>query len=240
MDDLDITIEEYIQLKTKKALRHSQVFNWEIATYVKIRYDEDVHDLRYVKTEFQAIVYNDALTSELALSCEPTVSPQHIDKFNWKIVISMFDSDDENYTVIYDNDSFSYKIYNVDDLKLDMGNGDDKIHIRQSFRDLSIETLPNVININVSAYAQGSNKLLETSHDTSSKFFKTGTFIKELGKECFPAGRFRKLKPRADGPFRVLKKIKENAYKLELPGYYNVSATFNVADLSPYVGTSDD
>nr|GEX24864.1 hypothetical protein [Tanacetum cinerariifolium] len=53
-------------------------------------------------------------------------------------------------------------------------------------------------------------------------------------------GRFRKLKPRGDGPFRVLKNINENAYKIELPGHYNVSATFNVADLSPYKGDSDD
>ncbi|GJS85957.1 hypothetical protein Tco_0752498 [Tanacetum coccineum] len=43
-----------------------------------------------------------------------------------------------------------------------------------------------------------------------------------------------------DGPFRVLKKINDNAYKIELPGHYNVSATFNVADLSPYKGDSDD
>nr|GEV01942.1 protein DETOXIFICATION 54 [Tanacetum cinerariifolium] len=51
---------------------------------------------------------------------------------------------------------------------------------------------------------------------------------------------FEKLKPRGDGPFRVLKKINDNAYKIELPGHYNVSATFNVADLSPYKGNSDD
>lgn len=55
-----------------------------------------------------------------------------------------------------------------------------------------------------------------------------------LGKERFPAGRFGKLQPRADGPFRVLKRINDNAYKIALPGEYNVSATFNVADLSPY------
>ncbi|GKE66611.1 hypothetical protein Tco_1520772 [Tanacetum coccineum] len=53
-------------------------------------------------------------------------------------------------------------------------------------------------------------------------------------------GRFGKLKPRGDGPFRVLKNINDNAYKIELPGHYNVSATFNVADLSPYKGDSDD
>nr|GEV75917.1 RNA-directed DNA polymerase [Tanacetum cinerariifolium] len=61
-----------------------------------------------------------------------------------------------------------------------------------------------------------------------------------LRKERFSAGRFGKLKPRGDGPFRVLKKINDDAYKMELPGHYNVSATFNVADLSPYKGDSDD
>ncbi|GJW61156.1 hypothetical protein Tco_0110491 [Tanacetum coccineum] len=52
--------------------------------------------------------------------------------------------------------------------------------------------------------------------------------------------RFEKLKPRGDGPFCVLKKINDNAYKIELPGHYNVSATFKVADLSPYKRDSDD
>ncbi|GJR77448.1 hypothetical protein Tco_0089813 [Tanacetum coccineum] len=56
----------------------------------------------------------------------------------------------------------------------------------------------------------------------------------------FPAGRFWKLKPHADSPFRVLKQINDNAYKIELPGHYNILATFNVADLSPYIGSSDD
>ncbi|GKE40781.1 RNA-directed DNA polymerase [Tanacetum coccineum] len=61
-----------------------------------------------------------------------------------------------------------------------------------------------------------------------------------LRKERFPAARFGELKPRGDGPFRVLKKINDNAYKIEIPGHYNVSATFNVTDLSPYKGDSDD
>ena len=40
--------------------------------------------------------------------------------------------------------------------------------------------------------------------------------------------------PRGDGPFQVLERINDNAYKLDLPGEYNVSATFNVSDLSPF------
>nr|GEW15223.1 hypothetical protein [Tanacetum cinerariifolium] len=52
-------------------------------------------------------------------------------------------------------------------------------------------------------------------------------------------GRFGKLHPRADGPFRILKKINDNAYKVELPDHYGVSDTFNVADLSPYMPNAD-
>nr|GEX41350.1 ribonuclease H-like domain-containing protein [Tanacetum cinerariifolium] len=61
-----------------------------------------------------------------------------------------------------------------------------------------------------------------------------------LGIASSLGGRFKKLKPHADGPFRVLKRINDNAYKIELPGHYNVSAPFNVIDLSPYISTSDD
>ena len=32
----------------------------------------------------------------------------------------------------------------------------------------------------------------------------------------------------------MLQRIEENAYKIELPGEYGGSATFNVSDLSPY------
>nr|GFB04681.1 reverse transcriptase domain-containing protein [Tanacetum cinerariifolium] len=61
-----------------------------------------------------------------------------------------------------------------------------------------------------------------------------------LRKERFQAGRYGKLQARADGPFQVLKRINDNTYKIEHLGHYNVSATFNVADLSPYEGDSDD
>ncbi|GJW92733.1 hypothetical protein Tco_0170286 [Tanacetum coccineum] len=64
MDDPNITMEEYIRLEEEKARRHGKVYNWETATYGKIWYDEDVHDLRFVETEFPAIVFNDMLMSE--------------------------------------------------------------------------------------------------------------------------------------------------------------------------------
>nr|GEU35812.1 hypothetical protein [Tanacetum cinerariifolium] len=57
-----------------------------------------------------------------------------------------------------------------------------------------------------------------------------------LRRVRFPQGHFVKLQPRADSTFRVLERINNNAYKIDLPGHYGVSATFNVADLAPYVG----
>jgi hypothetical protein len=46
--------------------------------------------------------------------------------------------------------------------------------------------------------------------------------------------RKSRLMPRADGPFKVLEKINENAYKLDLHADFGVSPTFNIADLKPY------
>jgi hypothetical protein len=36
---------------------------------------------------------------------------------------------------------------------------------------------------------------------------------------------------RVDGPFMILEKINDNAYKLELPPEFGVSPTFNISDL---------
>ncbi|GJV72062.1 hypothetical protein Tco_1492057 [Tanacetum coccineum] len=273
-------MEEYIRLEEEKARRRGKVFNLETAKYGKIWYDEDVHDLRSVETEFPgivfnnnvtsnetlsceptvsslndeidfrisfdesddedytvvfdknsfsykifytndlktdsendnekvskplfpppeptvscfddldffkdfenefpAIVYNDALTSKSDFLTEPTVSPQHIDEFNLKDETSLSECDEEEQNILYFNDLFSFNVIYPDDSKSDEDNDDDKIDIEHSSGDLSVKPLPNVVNVDDVAYAHGSNKLLETSHDTSNKFFKTETFIKEL------------------------------------------------------------
>jgi len=43
-----------------------------------------------------------------------------------------------------------------------------------------------------------------------------------------------KLNPRGDGPFQILKKIKDNVYQLDLHSEYGVHSTFNVFDLIPF------
>nr|GEV38837.1 hypothetical protein [Tanacetum cinerariifolium] len=120
-------MDEYIRLEKDKAHRRGKVYNWETTKYDKIWYDEDVHDLRSIETKFPAIVFNDTLTSEVTLSCEPTVSPLNDNQIDFRVSFDKFD--DEDYTVVYDTNSFSYKIISVDDLKMDSENDNDKVNM---------------------------------------------------------------------------------------------------------------
>ncbi|KAG7599432.1 Reverse transcriptase domain [Arabidopsis suecica] len=61
-----------------------------------------------------------------------------------------------------------------------------------------------------------------------------------LRKERFPEERSSKLMPRIDGPFKVLKRINNNAYQLDLQGKYTVNGSFNVSDLLPYFADNSD
>nr|GEV36018.1 hypothetical protein [Tanacetum cinerariifolium] len=101
-----------------------------------------------------------------------------------KVMVKMVIMDDPNITIEkyirFEEEKARRhgKVYNWETTKYgktesDKDNADDEIDIEQSSRG-------NVINVNDGAYAHGSNKLLVTSHDTSNKFFKTKTFIKEI------------------------------------------------------------
>ena len=57
-----------------------------------------------------------------------------------------------------------------------------------------------------------------------------------LCNDRFPQGKFGKLKPRVDGLFKIIEKIGDNAYKLELLDDYDISPIFNVKDLRSYHG----
>ncbi|GJX71660.1 hypothetical protein Tco_0308831 [Tanacetum coccineum] len=154
MDDPNITMEEYIRIEEEKARRH-------------------------------AIVFDDTFTFQATLSCEPTVSPLNDNEIDFRI--SFDESDDEDYmpTVSYFDDldylkdfenEFPAIVYNdaltsksdflteptviyPDDLKSNKGNDD------KPWGFVSVIPLLDEINTDVGAYAQGSNKLLKTSHD---------------------------------------------------------------------------
>ncbi|GKC55835.1 hypothetical protein Tco_1083433 [Tanacetum coccineum] len=126
MDNPNITMEEYIRLEEERARRRGKVFNWETATYGKIWDNEDVHDLRSIETEFPAISFNDEVSSK-TLSCEPTISSIN-DEIDFRI--SLDESNDEDYTVIFDNKNlFSYKIVYAKDLKTDSKTDNEKVNI---------------------------------------------------------------------------------------------------------------
>ena len=46
--------------------------------------------------------------------------------------------------------------------------------------------------------------------------------------------RCSKLRIRIGGPYKIIKKIGKNAYKLEFPDDNNILHTLNVKDLGPY------
>nr|GEY27270.1 reverse transcriptase domain-containing protein [Tanacetum cinerariifolium] len=91
MDDLNITIEEYIRLEDEKSQKRGKVYNLETATYV----------------------------------FETTVSSLYNNEIDFRI--SFDESDDEDCTVIFDKNAFSYKIIFVNDLKMNSQNDNDKV-----------------------------------------------------------------------------------------------------------------
>nr|KYP37768.1 Transposon Ty3-G Gag-Pol polyprotein [Cajanus cajan] len=97
------------------------------------------------------------------------------------------------------------------------------------------ERIKTHIQLQNEKYAQYNNKGKRTM------IFEEGDWVwLHLRKEHFPKQRKSKLSPRGDGSFQVLQRINDNAYRLDLPSDYGVSPTFNVSDLKPFVGASDD
>jgi hypothetical protein len=65
--------------------------------------------------------------------------------------------------------------------------------------------------------------------------FKVGDLIlAHLRKEIFLRGMYNKLNMKKIRPCRVLKKMGENAYEIELPDGIGISPIFNISDLYPY------
>nr|GEZ51775.1 hypothetical protein [Tanacetum cinerariifolium] len=128
MNDPNLTMAEYIQLEEEKlvgvvksitgrllrTVRSEVSFDFE-NEYPAIVYNNTLTSEPEVsidfENEFPAIVYNDASIIEPEISVEPTISSYPAIKvdFNFKILLS--DSDNEDYTFIYDKNSSSNNVY---------------------------------------------------------------------------------------------------------------------------------
>ncbi|GJT64475.1 putative reverse transcriptase domain-containing protein [Tanacetum coccineum] len=124
-------------------------------------YFDDLDFFKDFKNEFPAIVYNDAQTSKSDLLTEPILNPRHIDEFNLKDETSLSEYDEEQNVICF-NDLLPFNVIYPNELKTDTDNDNDKVDIEHSSENLSVKPLPDLINVDVGAYAHGSNKLLET------------------------------------------------------------------------------
>ncbi|GJU76987.1 hypothetical protein Tco_1274057 [Tanacetum coccineum] len=88
---------------------------------------EEYIRLEEEKARRRGKVYNWKTATYAALSCEPTVSSLNNNEIEF--IISFDESDDEDCMIIFDKNSFSYKIISVNDLKTDLENDDDKVNM---------------------------------------------------------------------------------------------------------------
>ncbi|GKA51498.1 hypothetical protein Tco_0744694 [Tanacetum coccineum] len=154
------------------------------------------NDLRSVETEFPAIVFNDALTSDVALLCEPMVSSLNDNQIDFRI--SFDESDDEDYTVIFDKNSFSYKIISVNDLKTDSENDNEKVNMPSFpspeptvsyfddldfFKDFENEFPAIFYNDALTSKSDSSTDLVKIPHHIDEFDLKTKTSLSECDEE---------------------------------------------------------
>ncbi|KAK1621415.1 hypothetical protein QYE76_026932 [Lolium multiflorum] len=85
---------------------------------------------------------------------------------------------------------------------------------------------------------KGKNNDARMKKKRKEMLFKPGDMVcVHFCKDRFPKLRKSKLLPRGAGPYKVVAKINDNAYSIDLPtDEFGVSNSFNVADLTPYDG----
>ncbi|GJR42544.1 hypothetical protein Tco_1310647 [Tanacetum coccineum] len=125
-----------------------------------------------LKLDYPAIVYNDALTSNENVPSKPPISIYNVIQADIDFSISFSDSDDKDYTFICDNNSFSYKLISVNDLKPEPVNDHVEINTELCSENVDIKPMDNVVCISNNITPVESDECLETKSQQENRTFE--------------------------------------------------------------------
>ncbi|XP_026398103.1 uncharacterized protein LOC113293826 [Papaver somniferum] len=79
-----------------------------------------------------------------------------------------------------------------------------------------------------------------TNQHRRLKTFEEGELVMiHLRKERFPTSTYNKTKMKKYGPFKILKKMSDNAYVVDVPSNWNISNIFNFQEIFIFHGENE-
>ena len=120
-------------------------------------------------------------------------------------------------------------------LIVDLTNIDSNVHLSSKAENM-VERITE-LHKGVTAQIEKMNQAYKSQVDKHRRFkeFKEGELVMiHLRKARLPIGKYNKLQSKKLGPYPIIKKFGDNAYKIDLPDHIHINLIFNVADIFEY------